>query len=117
MAGTIKQIRFIGTSREDLCDKSVFPDDVRVKAGKELWEVQCGKDPAHWKPFKEVGSGAKEIIIDMAGGWFRVMYVAKFDEAVYVLHAFRKKTNQTSKQDKEITKKRYQEVVEQRSKK
>lgn len=59
-------------------------------------------EPDHWKPFDEAGAGAKEIIIDLDDGWFRVMYVAKFPEAVYVLHCFRKKTNLTSKQDKDI---------------
>ena len=54
-------------------------------------------EPDHWKPFNEAGSGTKEIIIDLQDGWYRVMYVAKFADAVYVLHCFKKKTKTTSK--------------------
>ena len=52
------------------------------------WQVQAGLDPDQWKPFNDVGAGAKEIIIDLDDGWFRIMYVANFSEAVYVLHSF-----------------------------
>lgn len=109
-----KPLTFIGASREELCG---FPEGVRITAGKELRSIQKGEDPRHWKPFNEVGAGTREITIDMGGGWFRVMYVAKFEEAVYVLHCFQKKTNETSKQDKQITKNRYQEMIAKRGKK
>lgn len=56
-------------------------------------------------------SGANEIIIDFEDGWYRVMYVAKFEEAIYVLHCFRKKTNKTSKKDIEIAIRRYKDVI------
>ena len=62
-----------------------------------------------------MGSGAKEIIIDQQDGWYRVMYVAKFEEAVYVLHCFKKKTNATSKQDKALAKARYDGVIAERN--
>jgi phage-related protein len=61
-----------------------------------------------------VGSGTKEIIVDQQDGWYRVMYVAKFEEAVYVLHCFKKKTNATSKQDKALAKARYDGVIAER---
>lgn len=67
--------------------------------------------------FKTVGAGVKEVIISEDGDAFRVMYVARFDEAVYVLHSFQKKTQQTSKQDKQIASRRYKQVVAERSKK
>jgi phage-related protein len=73
--------------------------------------------PIDWKPFDGVGAGVKEIRINLDDGWFRVMYVAKFQEAVYVLHCFKKKTSVTSKHDKEITATRYKDVVQERSKK
>jgi phage-related protein len=64
-----------------------------------------------------VGAGTKEIIIDFKDGWYRVMYVAKFAEAVYVLHCFKKKTNTTSKQDKALAKARYDGVIVERNQK
>lgn len=65
----------------------------------------------------EIGSGVNEVIVDTADGWFRVMYVAKFEEAVYVLHSFQKKTNTTSQADKDLAKRRYKAVLEERRKK
>ena len=71
----------------------------------------------HWKPFNEAGAGTKEIIIDLDDGWFRVIYVAKFPEAIYVLHCFKKKTNSTSKHNKTVATVRYKAVVQERGKK
>ncbi len=59
----------------------------------------------------EIGAGVNEIIVDTADGWFRAMYVAKFEEALYVLHSFQKKTNKTSQCDKDIAKRRYGAVL------
>jgi phage-related protein len=73
--------------------------------------VQAGLDPTDWKAFDEVGAGTREVRISDAKGIFRVMYVAKFEEAVYVLHCFQKKTQATSKQDKDIAATRYRAVV------
>ena len=80
-------------------------------------QVQAGLEPDDWKPFDGVGAGTKEIRINLDDGWFRVMYVAKFPEAVYVLHCFKKKTTATSKHDKDITATRYKSVIQERSKK
>jgi phage-related protein len=73
--------------------------------------VQAGLEPTDWKPFDEAGTGTREIRIIDAKGIFRVMYVATFEEAVYVLHCFQKKTHTTSKQDKEIAAARYRAVA------
>ena len=110
-----KPINWRGTSLLDLCDESLFTPDARREAGRQLSQVQFGLDPDRWKPFNEVGSGAKEIIVDQQDGWYRVMYVAKFAEAVYVLHCFKKKTNATSKQDKALAKARYDGVIAERN--
>ena len=115
MPTTEKPINWRGSSYQDLCDDSLFGSDTRREAGRQLSQVQHGLEPDHWKPFNEVGSGTKEIIIDQQDGWYRVMYVAKFAEAVYVLHCFKKKTNATSKQDKAIAKARYDGVIAERS--
>jgi phage-related protein len=110
-----KPINWRGSSFRDLCDDDLFPVDARREAGRQLSQVQFGLDPDHWKPFNDVGSGTKEIIIDVKDGWYRVMYVAKFAEAVYVLHCFKKKTNATSKQDKAVAKVRYDGVIQERN--
>ncbi len=56
-----------------------------------------------------VGSGAYEVRVQIDGGW-RVMYVAKFELAIYALHAFHKKTQKTRKDDIELAKKRYKQI-------
>ena len=76
-----------------------------------MGKVQAGLDPIDWKPFDEVGDGTKEIRIRDANGIYRVMYVAKFEEAIYVIHCFQKKTQATSRQDKAIAVARYRAVV------
>jgi phage-related protein len=114
MQGIEKPINWRGTSLRDLCDENLFSSEARREAGRQLSQVQFGLDPDHWKPFPEVGSGAREIIVDQQDGWYRVMYVAKFEEAVYVLHCFKKKTNATTKQDKSIAKARYEGVMTER---
>ena len=74
-----------------------------------------GEEPEVFKPFPEVGSGVFEIIVSAEGGWYRVMYVAKFEEAIYVLHCFQKKTNRTSAQDKAIADARYRAILKERA--
>ena len=103
-----KEIRWAGSSYDDLI---AFPKAPRKEAGFQLGKVQAGLDPTDRKPFDEVGAGTREIRISDAKGIFRVMFVAKFEEAVYVLHCFQKKTQTTSKQDKEIATARYRAVV------
>jgi phage-related protein len=103
-----KEIRWVGSSYEDLL---AFPKAPRKEAGFQLGKVQAGLEPTDWKPFDEVGSGTREVRISDAKGIFRVMYVAKFEDAIYVLHCFQKKSQATSKQDKEIAAARYRAVV------
>ena len=94
-----KELRWIGSSYDDLMR---FPRDTRRNAGFELSKVQAGLEPDDWKPFDDVGAGTREIRLRDSSGIYRVMYVAKFDEAVYVLHCFQKKTQATSKHDKDV---------------
>lgn len=103
----MKELRFIGTSLDDL---SRFPLEAKRAAGFELWQVQNGLDPSDWKPTSNVGIGVREIRVRAGGAW-RVLYVAKFAEAVYVLHAFSKKTQRTSRSDLELAAKRYGEIA------
>jgi phage-related protein len=109
-----KPINWRGSSLDDIKDDRIFSADARRQAGHQLGKVQAGLDPDDWRPFDEVGRGTKEIRIALDDGWFRVMYVAKFSEAVYVLHCFRKKTNATTNRDKEIAAARYKAVIRER---
>ena len=100
----MKTLYWLGTSLEDL---KAFPADVRVEAGTALRLVQQGVEPQDWKPMPDVGKGAREIRIRDQAGAFRVFYVVESVDAVYVLHAFQKKTQRTSKQDLDKGKARY----------
>ena len=86
------------------------PDDVRVEAGYALYRVQLGRDPMNWKPMATVGPGVAEIRVHGARP-HRVFYVAKFEEAVYVLHVFEKKGRKTSGLDLQIGLARYRELI------
>jgi phage-related protein len=100
----MKPLRFAGSAREDL---AAFPETARRTAGYELFMVQVGREPSDFKPMPDLGRGVYEIRLRDGAGAFRVIYVARFDEAIYVLHAFQKKTAKTSRLDIEITKRRY----------
>ena len=89
----------MGDSRDRLRD---FPPDARARAGFELREVQKGDDPTDWKPMKTIGAGVREVRIRVSSGAFRVIYIAVVDDAVIVLHAFQKKTQQTLQRDIEL---------------
>ena len=105
----MKEIRWAGSSYNDLCN---FPVAARHEAGYELYLVQSGLEPTDWKPMSSIGPGAREIHLHR-GGEHRVLYVAKFEEAVYVLHAFEKKTERTPKRDRDLAKARLIEIEEQ----
>ena len=100
----MKPPRFLGTARRDL---AAFPELAHRQAGYELFMVQVGREPADFKPLPAVGSSAYEIRLRDASGAFCVVYVAKFEKAVYVLHAFQKKTQKTSRADIELAVQRY----------
>ncbi|OOZ40270.1 cytoplasmic protein [Solemya pervernicosa gill symbiont] len=108
---TEKPITWIGSSRDDLLK---FPVSVKRSAGYQLHRLQHGLKPSDFKPFSQVGPGTYEVRIRDSSGIFRTIYVAKFDEAVYVLHAFQKKSQRTPKQDIEIATDRYQAVLKHR---
>ena len=90
-----------------------FPDDARHEAGHQLNRVQHGIDPEDWKPMPRVGLSVREIRIHEERE-YRVFYLAKFADAVYVLHAFSKKTRTTSKQDIDLASDRLRAVIEER---
>ena len=108
----MKPVRFVGSARDDL---AAFPKIARTRAGHELFMIQVGRNPDDWKPMSNVGPGACEIRVRDPHGAYRVIYVAKFTDAVYVLHAFQKKTQKTARADLDLAMQRYriaQELAE-----
>ena len=103
----MKALQFIGSSLDDLRD---FPSEARRQVGYELYAVQRGMEPTNWKPMQSVGAGVREIRIRVLGEW-RVLYVAHFADAVYVLHAFQKKTQKTPQEDIELARRRYRQIA------
>ena len=93
-----------------------FTDDARRQTGYQLYRVQSGLEPSDWKPMAIVGTGVKEIRVHTKDE-FRIIYVATFEEAVFVLHAFQKKTRKTSKHDLELAMLRFKQLVKDRKKK
>ena len=102
----MKALQFIGSSLDDIRD---FPDEARRQTGFELYAIQRGLEPSDWKPMHAVGAGVREIRIHVLGEW-RVIYVAKFSDAIYVLHAFQKKTQKTRSEDIELAQRRYRQI-------
>ena len=102
----MKLLKFVGSSLDDLRN---FHHEARRVAGFELRAVQNGLEPSDWKPMPVIGPGVNEIRIHVLGEW-RVIYVAKFRDAVYVLHAFHKKTRKTSGHDIDIARQRFRQI-------
>lgn len=94
-----------------LTDLRAFPNSARREAGYQLDKVQNEQPPADWKPMTTVGKGVLEIRIRDETGAFRVIYTAKFADAIYVLHCFQKKTQKTSKADLDLAAKRYSDLM------
>ncbi len=103
----LKPIEFLGDS---LARLRAFPEGARGDAGYELYTVQRGEEPSDWKPMRAIGPGVREIRIGDPAGAFRVIYVATLPDAVYVLHAFRKKTRRTAKRDLDLAASRYRQL-------
>ena len=103
-----KPVEFRGSSLDDL---RAFPIQARREAGHQIDQVQNGQEPDDWKPMNTVGRGVKEIRIRDVAGAFRVIYIAKFADAVFVLHCFQKKTGKTSKTDLDLATKRYRDLL------
>jgi phage-related protein len=101
-----KPLKFVGSSLDDLRN---FPDEARRGAGFELRAVQNGFEPSDWRPMRAVGPGVKEIRLHVLGEW-RVVYVATLNDAVYVLHAFQKKSRKTSREDIDLVRHRYRQI-------
>ena len=99
----MKRITFLGDSLARLRD---FPDEARIDAGHQLYQVQNGLEPDDWKPMKTIGPGVREIRIRERSGAFRIIYLATLPDVVLVLHSFQKKTRTTARKDSELAARR-----------
>jgi phage-related protein len=104
----MKPVRFLGDSLKCLRE---FPEDARQDVGYQLDKVQRGRQPDDFKPMPSIGKGVEELRVWDESGTFRVVYTARVAEAVYVLHAFQKKTQATSQRDVDVAKARYNELM------
>lgn len=103
----MKSICFLGDS---LTRVREFPEDARHDAGFQLEKVQRGEQLDDFKPMPSIGRGVEEIRVREDSGIYRIIYTARFADAVYVLHAFQKKTQATAKHDLELARKRFQQL-------
>lgn len=106
----MKRIEWRGDSLARLRE---FPREAMREAGYQLERVQDGREPQDWKPMRSIGPGVMELRVHL-GGAFRVIYLAKFAEAVYVLHAFQKKSQRTERLDIELARSRFSSVMKER---
>jgi phage-related protein len=102
----VKRVHWLGDSRKAV---GRFPAAVRQVAGYQLHRVQCGLDPHDWKPMRSIAAGVREIRVHLGGEW-RVIYLATRPEAVYVLHAFGKKTGKTPPADIALARERFRQI-------
>ena len=103
----MKPIQFLGDALKRLRE---FPAEARQDAGHQLYQVQRGEQPDDFKPMPAIGKGVEEIRVWDETGAYRVIYTARRAAAVYVLHAFQKKTQATSKRDLDIAKARFAQI-------
>jgi phage-related protein len=92
-----------GDSRDIL--KS-FPETVVQNLGFELWQLQQGEMPRDYRPLPSVGSGVYELRDQDKRGWYRVVYLSRIDDVIYVLHCFEKKTREMPRKDFQKSKQR-----------
>ena len=104
----MKPIQFLGDSLSRVREVS---SDAKQDIGYQLDKVQRGEQPDDFKPMPSIGRGVEEIRIWDESGTYRVVYTARLADAVYVLHAFQKKTQATSKKDIEIAKSRFADLT------
>lgn len=105
-----KPVQWVGSARDEL---RAFPENARLQAGTAIWAIQQGEAPPDSKPISIVGKGVQEIRIRTPDA-YRIFYIAKFAEAIYILHAFQKKTQKTSRNNIELGQQRYKQLLQER---
>jgi phage-related protein len=107
----VKPVIWLGSALEDVRS---FSAEARREVGYQLYKVQVGLEPSDWKSVTAVGSGVQEIRV-YTGKEYRVLYVTKFGEAIYVLHAFVKKTGKTTIADLALARQRFRVLMKERN--
>lgn len=107
----MKPVTFLGDALKRLRQ---FPEDAREDAGYQIFLVQQGQQPDDFKPMPTIGRGVEELRIWDEAGTFRVIYTARMEDAVYVLHAFQKKTEETAQSDIDLAKNRLAQLMQAR---
>ena len=102
----LKPITWLGNSKEVIRS---WPEMTRKRAGEELFRLQIGSEPLHWRSMKSVGRGVREIKIS-EGGQQRVFYLTRRNEGVFILHAFEKRTRRTAKSEIDLGKQRLKSI-------
>jgi phage-related protein len=109
-ADTLRPLFWIGSSKRDY---QAFPARVQDNLGFELFLTQTGQHPPSAKPLKGIGTGTIELVENHDGDTYRAIYTIRFREAVYVLHAFKKKSkrgNKTPQSDIDLIKRRLRDA-------
>lgn len=104
----MKPLFWIGNSYNVLTN---WAAPVKQVAGFQLYLIQQGMNPNDWKPMTSIGAGVREVRIHVDGE-YRIIYLTKYEEGIYILHAFSKKTQKTPKKDIDIAKARLREVMQ-----
>ncbi|USX25796.1 type II toxin-antitoxin system RelE/ParE family toxin [Oxalobacteraceae bacterium OTU3CINTB1] len=108
----MKKLAFVGDSLKQIRN---FAGDAMQDVGFQLHKVQIGEQPDDFKPMPTIGTGVEELRVWDESGTYRVVYTARFQDTVFVLHAFQKKTEQTAQSDIDLAKKRYKQVKEEQN--
>ena len=109
MRGQIKPVEFLGTSLDDL---RAFARGAGREAGFQIDRVQHGHEPFDWKPMAAVGQGVREIRLRDESGAYRILYLTRIEDAVYVIHCFQKKTQKTPAGDIDLARLRYKKLMD-----
>jgi phage-related protein len=96
-----------GDSKEVL---QSFPQDVRQNFGFELWQLQQGERPGDYRPLPSIGTGVFELRDQDQRAWYRVVYLSRIRDVIYVLHCFEKKSREMPGKDFEKAKQRLKAV-------
>lgn len=104
----MKDVIWLGSAKTDWDE---FPASVQDDAGFQLHLLQLGLEPADCKPMKSIGAGVRELRIRDSAGAFRVIYLATKPEGIYVLHAFRKKSQATGLPDLRLARERFKLIA------
>jgi phage-related protein len=87
-----------------------FPEDVRQNLGFQLWQLQQGERPTDYRPLPSVGAGVFELRDQDERAWYRVVYLSRIHDVIYVLHCFEKKSREMPRKDFEKARQRLKAV-------